>query len=125
MDVIDGIHTNVTKGNDEQNINKFINEENINLSCTIDVCEKKPTVVVVKKIRPKNLCSLVTYDDSGNIVTECNERLTLAAQITGKCRCGDAYCSKHRVNHNCTVDYHTMAKKRLAEENPVMAPPKI
>lgn len=68
--------------------------------------------------RPKNRCGFVKYNEDGTVVTECKERLTLATQLTGKCRCGPSYCSKHKISHGCTFDYQQMTKEKLTKDNP-------
>jgi len=43
--------------------------------------------------------------------------------LTGcECRCGEIFCGLHRYSdkHNCTFDYKTDGRKRLAQENPVI-----
>ena len=43
------------------------------------------------------------------------------------CRCGDVFCSKHRLppEHRCTFDFKTMERKRLEEANPKVVSDKV
>lgn len=75
--------------------------------------------------RPANICGFVKYDADGIMMIECRERLTLVAQLTGKCRCGPSYCSKHKFSHECTFDYQQMTKEKLTKENPKIIGKKI
>lgn len=77
------------------------------------------------KSRPKNICGYVVYTQDGEIDKECRAKLNLATQLTGKCRCGNAYCSKHKLNHNCTFDYHKMTQKILEKNHPKVVGDKI
>lgn len=57
--------------------------------------------------------------------TLCKKKLTLAQQVSGKCKCGGTYCPKHRVymDHSCTFDYSD--KTNLIKNNPLIIAPKI
>lgn len=54
----------------------------------------------------------------------CNKKVGL---LGFECRCGYVYCSGHRhaADHNCTFDYATFDKERLAKANPVIAASKL
>jgi predicted nucleic acid binding AN1-type Zn finger protein len=41
----------------------------------------------------------------------CKKKLHLTLLIIGTCRCGNYFCSEHRLNHNCTYDYKSETNK--------------
>ena len=42
---------------------------------------------------------------------DCKKKLDATQLIIGACKCGNCYCSKHRLNHNCTYDYKSETNK--------------
>jgi hypothetical protein len=57
-------------------------------------------------------------------VESCRKKLGL----TGfKCRCGYSYCGQHRYveSHNCTFDYKTFERIKIADSNPLVQASKI
>ena len=38
---------------------------------------------------------------------DCNIKVKTIDVIISTCRCGNIYCIKHRINHNCSYDYKT------------------
>lgn len=55
---------------------------------------------------------------------ECNKR----TGYTGfTCRCGYTFCASHRYaeKHNCTFDYKTEGRQRLADSNPLVVARKV
>ncbi|GAX80870.1 hypothetical protein CEUSTIGMA_g8305.t1 [Chlamydomonas eustigma] len=57
-------------------------------------------------------------------VESCRKKLGL----TGfKCRCGYSYCGQHRYaeSHNCTFDYKTFERMKIADNNPLVQASKI
>ncbi len=36
---------------------------------------------------------------------KCNKRISVLETMTCKCRCGNVYCCKHRLLHDCTYNY--------------------
>lgn len=38
--------------------------------------------------------------------------------FSGKCKCENYYCDKHRFNHNCSFAYFQENKTRLEKNNP-------
>ena len=55
---------------------------------------------------------------------ECNKKLSL---IDYSCRCGNFYCSKHRLPelHNCKFDYKELGKEILDKNNPLVQKEKV
>lgn len=48
--------------------------------------------------------------------------------LTGfKCKCGQLFCGQHRYAeaHNCTFDYKTAERQKLAENNPLVQASKV
>lgn len=37
---------------------------------------------------------------------ECNKKLNLSQQISGKCKCNSLFCDIHRLNHDCSYNYY-------------------
>lgn len=35
----------------------------------------------------------------------CNSKVKTIDVIISTCRCGNIYCMRHRIDHNCTFDY--------------------
>jgi hypothetical protein len=35
----------------------------------------------------------------------CGKKVSLLDMIICKCRCGNLYCCKHRIDHTCIYDY--------------------
>uniref|UniRef100_A0A061RPA7 Zinc finger a20 and an1 domain-containing stress-associated protein 7 n=1 Tax=Tetraselmis sp. GSL018 TaxID=582737 RepID=A0A061RPA7_9CHLO len=55
---------------------------------------------------------------------QCNKRVG----YTGfSCRCGYTFCSSHRYaeKHNCTFDFKSLGRERLAENNPQVVASKV
>ena len=54
----------------------------------------------------------------------CNKKLPLSST---KCRCGQRFCSKHRLPeiHDCSYDYKSEYKDRLKQQNPTIKAVKI
>jgi hypothetical protein len=50
----------------------------------------------------------------------CNAKLTIAKQISNKCRCEYIFCDSHRVpsKHNCDFDHQQLNKDILEKKNP-------
>jgi hypothetical protein len=47
----------------------------------------------------------------------CNIKINkLLAELTNKCRCGNIFCKKHMLNHNCTFDYNKLYLIQKKEE---------
>lgn len=38
---------------------------------------------------------------------ECHRKISLVNIITCKCRCGNVYCTQHRLEHGCSYDYQS------------------
>ena len=59
-----------------------------------------------------------------NRCTVCNKKVGL---IPFTCRCNESYkfCSKHRLNHECTFDYKKEQQEKLMKDNPKIITPKI
>ena len=36
---------------------------------------------------------------------ECHKKIGILDEITCKCRCGNVYCTMHRLDHGCLYDY--------------------
>lgn len=48
--------------------------------------------------------------------------------LTGfKCKCGELFCGQHRYpeSHNCTFDYKSEGRQKLADSNPVVQAAKV
>ena len=48
--------------------------------------------------------------------------------LTGfKCKCGHMFCGQHRYaeSHNCTHDYKSEGRQKLADSNPVVQAAKV
>ena len=47
----------------------------------------------------------------------CNKKVPIS---TIKCKCGELFCSVHRYTdtHNCSIDYKTLGKIQISNENP-------
>lgn len=58
---------------------------------------------------------------------ECQKKLTIVEQTTGKCKCQNVFCMKHRFpkQHKCTFDHRGSAKEILIKNNPVVKSQKI
>ena len=42
----------------------------------------------------------------------CRKKIkNILIKMTGKCRCGNIYCSEHITNHNCNFDYKKLYEK--------------
>jgi predicted nucleic acid binding AN1-type Zn finger protein len=43
------------------------------------------------------------------------------------CRCGEVYCSKHRLpeEHGCTFDHQMAGRRKLTEDNPQVIAEKL
>lgn len=56
---------------------------------------------------------------------KCSKRLGLTSRIM--CRCGGHFCAQHRhaEDHACSFDYKTAERRRLADENPIVAASKL
>lgn len=53
---------------------------------------------------------------------DCNKKMTPAEKLIGKCKCGKTFCSKHRLNHDCTFDYkEAVDKEKIIEQNKCVA----
>ena len=59
-----------------------------------------------------------------NRCTVCNKKVGL---IPFTCKCNDSFkfCSKHRLDHDCTFDYRKEQLDKLMKENPKVVAPKI
>lgn len=59
-----------------------------------------------------------------NRCTVCNKKVGL---IPFTCKCNDSFkfCSKHRLDHDCTFDYKKEQLDKLMKENPKIVAPKI
>ena len=44
-----------------------------------------------------------------------------------KCKCGESFCSRHRVpeDHSCQFDHRALGVKKIAESNPLVVARKI
>jgi predicted nucleic acid binding AN1-type Zn finger protein len=62
-----------------------------------------------------------------NACTMCQIKLSLLQMTTGKCRCENVYCMKHRMpeNHECTYDFKLNGKEELKKQNPSVLRPKL
>jgi AN1-type zinc finger protein 5/6 len=58
-----------------------------------------------------------------NRCTTCNKKVGL---IPFTCKCDDnfKFCSKHRLDHDCTFDYKKEQLKKLIKDNPKIVAPK-
>lgn len=46
-----------------------------------------------------------------NVCYECKKKISELDRITNKCRCGNMFCKKHRLTHNCEYDYSELYKQ--------------
>lgn len=55
-------------------------------------------------------------------VKGCNKRISVSDEIISKCRCGNQYCSAHRMPecHNCTYDF-SFNKEQFIKANKCVA----
>lgn len=60
-----------------------------------------------------------------NRCQQCRKKVGLAAGF--KCRCGLLFCGQHRYAeaHNCTFDYKTAEREKLAANNPLVQASKV
>ena len=59
-----------------------------------------------------------------NRCTVCKKKTGLIP-FTCKCNAEFKFCSKHRLDHNCTFDFHKEQQEKLLKENPKIVAPKI
>jgi len=65
----------------------------------------------------------------------CNKKLNLIEETSGKCKCGNTFCSKHRCVksenskdkncHPCSWEYLKKSQELLSQNNPVVACSKL
>eukprot|EP00123_Amoebidium_parasiticum_P012958 comp21683_c0_seq1/m.30541 comp21683_c0_seq1/g.30541 ORF comp21683_c0_seq1/g.30541 comp21683_c0_seq1/m.30541 type:complete len:186 (-) comp21683_c0_seq1:562-1119(-) len=53
---------------------------------------------------PKNRCA------------ECRAKLTMVQCATNKCKCGNVFCDKHRLEHPCGFDYKTTGREKIEKD---------
>lgn len=41
------------------------------------------------------------------------------------CKCGNIYCPRHKLNHDCSWDFLQENQKRIRLQNPIISKPKI
>lgn len=56
---------------------------------------------------------------------ECNVTLSITETISGKCRCSEVFCKKHRLNHLCSYDHQAVQRNALQQLNPTIKPDKV
>jgi hypothetical protein len=56
---------------------------------------------------------------------DCKKKLDATQLILGLCRCGNCFCSNHRLNHNCTYDYKCETNKDNFIKENLCVPSKI
>ena len=55
----------------------------------------------------------------------CKKKIPSVLKEINRCRCGKLYCSKHRLDHQCTFDYHAHYKETLKKELIKVVPEKV
>lgn len=55
----------------------------------------------------------------------CRKKIRLAQEFT--CKCGDVFCTTHRLpfDHACKYDYHAEQREYLHERNPLVKSIKV
>jgi predicted nucleic acid binding AN1-type Zn finger protein len=54
----------------------------------------------------------------------CKKKTSIIA-FTCKCNPDLKFCSKHRLDHNCTYDYFKENKEKLIKDNPLISHDKV
>lgn len=57
----------------------------------------------------------------------CKRSLTLVEASTGKCKCDNVFCKKHKLpeDHECSYNFHENFKKELKETMQVVKESKV
>lgn len=57
----------------------------------------------------------------------CNKKISIADEITCKCKCSMTFCSKHKfyIMHNCQYNYRIECKEQLRMINPICINEKV
>ena len=70
-----------------------------------------------------------TEADTGQMARKrcktCSCRLPLTAFASSACQCGDFYCAAHMHKHECTFNFRSRNKSKLAGANPKVEPSKL
>lgn len=86
------------------------------------------TVSIASKIDPNTDLKIKTDQPAlqkvKNRCMSCNKKIGISGF---DCKCAGMFCSVHRYpsSHNCTFDFHTDYKKKLAINNPKVVAEKI
>lgn len=88
------------------------------------VPEASQPVIVTPVCEP---CSSQDPAPPAKTPTRCQECRKKVGLTGFKCRCGMLFCGQHRYAeaHNCTFDYKTVERQRLAENNPLVQASKV
>lgn len=59
------------------------------------------------------------------VCQKCGKKINITNSV--KCNCGQTLCMKHRyqMEHDCSYDFKTVEKERLAAKNPLISYEKI
>jgi len=47
---------------------------------------------------------------SSNKCGKCSKKVSILDSTISKCKCGNIFCMKHRLDHDCAFDYKEMYK---------------
>lgn len=56
---------------------------------------------------------------------KCNRKISFVYEQIGRCKCGNVYCHKHRLDHACTFDYKAHNQQILRNELQKVVPQKV